>query len=730
MKRILVTAALAIAASSLALGQTQGERAGDDSKAEQEIAQLMRQLEEAHRRGDAAFFDRVYANEFSAITPSGEVVSRTAVLQMWKSGTLKYESYDYDDVGVRVYEDAAVVTNRLTRKGRIKGQEASGQFRQTRVFVKRDGNWQLVATQVTGLASPATSTSKPPESSAHNAETTDDIQQILRLTRERDEAAGRGDGAALAALVDERFSFVSPRGRLLDKKRYVANRTKGISTMEGMSVRHENVDVRLYGDTAVATSRNISTGRAVDGDFSGEWRETDTWIKRDGKWKLVALHLSPINYTGAHTAEITRPLKITGAEELTWAASANVPGQLEAALDGSSYNGPYVLRVRRPDGQFDPPHMYETDEELTVLSGTLRIGSGEHPERAKAQAVHAGGHVVIPARTPAYSWAEGETITEAFWAGPAYPKYLGADQDRPMEKPTSSVAQPERSDSVEPRPRSKLEQEINRIREQSRRAFLEGDYDTIDRLWSDDFFSTTSWGAIRTKAEALQGLRKGERKFLSLDYDDIKVRIYGDAAVETGRVTYRSLSGGQEMPGNARYTLVFIKQPAGWRCVAHQVTNIAQAPTASNAAPADAASGKVVEQEVRQVERELTEALLGDDFAAVDRIYADDFTLTNANGLVGDRARRMAMLKSGAVKNLSINQEDVRVRVYGDTAVVTGRATFRVRLGGEEHSEIQRFMHALVKREGRWQMVAQQMTRITEPPILPKANGGTSARRR
>lgn len=122
---------------------------------------------------------------------------------------------------------------------------------------------------------------------------------------------------------------------------------------------------------------------------------------------------------------------------------------------------------------------------------------------------------------------------------------------------------------------SEAEMEIHRVREQSRRAFLEGDYDTLDRLWADDYYGITTWGEIRTKAESLQGLRKGDRKFLSLDYDEIKVRVYGNAAIETGRVRYWGLSGGQKIPGNAHYILVFIKQSGQWRLVAQQASNIA-----------------------------------------------------------------------------------------------------------------------------------------------------------
>ncbi len=273
-----------------------------------------------------------------------------------------------------------------------------------------------------------------------------------------------------------------------------------------------------------------------------------------------------------------------------------------------------------------------------------------------------------------------------------------------------------------PSPFSEAEMEINRIREQSRRAFLEGDYDTLDRLWADDFFSTTSWGEIRTKAESLQGLRKGERKFLSLDYDDIKVRICGDAAVETGRVTYRVLSGGQEIPGNARYTLVFIEQPVGWRLVSHQVTNIAQPPAASNAAPADAASGKVVEQEVINLMSRLEEAHRHADAAFFEHVYASDFSAITPSGELASRAEVLQAWKSGAVKYDSYEYDDVHVRVYEETAVVTNRSTRKGHINARDATGQFRQTRVFVKRQGQWQMVTSQVTRISVQSQDTEAN--------
>ncbi len=120
----------------------------------------------------------------------------------------------------------------------------------------------------------------------------------------------------------------------------------------------------------------------------------------------------------------------------------------------------------------------------------------------------------------------------------------------------------------------------------------------------------------------------------------------------------------------------------------------------------------IAAQEVRQVEHELTEALGRGDLRAVERIYADDYTLTGADGEFQDKPQRLAALKLSDPKAASRNRDDIKVRVYGDTAVVTGRTLLKELVKGVERTEGRRFTHVFVKRQGQWQMVASQVTPV------------------
>jgi ketosteroid isomerase-like protein len=118
------------------------------------------------------------------------------------------------------------------------------------------------------------------------------------------------------------------------------------------------------------------------------------------------------------------------------------------------------------------------------------------------------------------------------------------------------------------------------------------------------------------------------------------------------------------------------------------------------------------EQEIRQRELRRFEAMLRVDVAALDDILSEDLTYTHATGVFETKAEFIAKLKSGQVKYESLVPEDMRVRVYGTTGVVTGLARVKVQVKGEHLSFQLRFTDVYVKQGDRWQMVAWQATRL------------------
>lgn len=152
MKRTIIIAGMLalLALASLALGQKNGKSGG----VEQTLMQTEQELLDAVLHNDSAKFDRTLAQTYTFTAPDGTTQNKTEFMADLKSGALKMESSKNDEMKVQVYGNTAVVTYRSTDKGNYKGNDISGQYRWTDVFVKQQGRWQIVSTQGTRIAQP------------------------------------------------------------------------------------------------------------------------------------------------------------------------------------------------------------------------------------------------------------------------------------------------------------------------------------------------------------------------------------------------------------------------------------------------------------------------------------------------------------------------------------------------------------------------------------------------
>lgn len=121
-----------------------------------------------------------------------------------------------------------------------------------------------------------------------------------------------------------------------------------------------------------------------------------------------------------------------------------------------------------------------------------------------------------------------------------------------------------------------------------------------------------------------------------------------------------------------------------------------------------------VEQAVTKLENERVQALLRNDTAFIERVYADDYVVTGANGIVRTRAQVVADLKSSVQKSESITNDNVKVRVHGDTAVVTGRTTQKGEYKGQPSISPVLFTRVYARRGGQWQLVANHSSSIPQ----------------
>jgi hypothetical protein len=130
--------------------EEQGSGAGMDAKL---LAELQQTLAKAWAGGDRETIERIIAPEWSSTGPDGRVTDRTGVLtEVFGTRVHKIHRVEIDQVGVRVFGDAAVVTGRTHGVGEVEGSTYDVFIRFTDTFVRCEDRWQAVASHASLLA--------------------------------------------------------------------------------------------------------------------------------------------------------------------------------------------------------------------------------------------------------------------------------------------------------------------------------------------------------------------------------------------------------------------------------------------------------------------------------------------------------------------------------------------------------------------------------------------------
>ena len=145
MRPALFIAATVLTVASMGIAQKHSATDSQQTSVEEVIKKLDDERIQAQIHADAAALDRIYADDFIGVGPSGRVRAKPRMISDFTSADLKLQSITTEDVQVRVYENTAVETGRSTMIGQDKGQTVPRDTRFTRVWVKQQGRWRLVA---------------------------------------------------------------------------------------------------------------------------------------------------------------------------------------------------------------------------------------------------------------------------------------------------------------------------------------------------------------------------------------------------------------------------------------------------------------------------------------------------------------------------------------------------------------------------------------------------------
>lgn len=270
---------LLVLAAHLALACVPPQGAGPSpahaTQSSSEVQRLARELGEAWGRRDVAALDRLLASEYVHTDVTGAVLGRAAWLEQVRARTTTF-AVDVDDVTVTPMRDAVLLTGRNRITG-AKGVLLELRFTQT--WIQEGGVWRRRAFQATPVTSPMEIA--PASASVAEAEVRAASAALADVIKRRDVVAAE-------RILGEEYSLMAPGIGEMPRAKWLASLPEYVVH----SFEFSDVQLHVYGTTAVMRSRYKQEATVFGKDRSGALLITDVWVKRDGRWQIVARHTS------------------------------------------------------------------------------------------------------------------------------------------------------------------------------------------------------------------------------------------------------------------------------------------------------------------------------------------------------------------------------------------------------------------------------------------------------
>lgn len=261
MKKIMTIVLLTIVSAGFAFAQNSAD--------EQELIKLDKEWSAAMERGDRDALNRIIADDFT--TRNGTVNKGQYIEQAMKDKAdddlnLKNAAAVPSNYAVKFKGgEMAVMTHITVGKGEYKGKSFTDYSRSMHIWMKRGGRWQVVASE--GNPMP-------------------DANVLRHIEREWEDANKNKDKAWFERNLADEYTAINARGKMFNKTEDIADTLSNADTIT--SAELSNMQVRVHGDTAVVTGRLHRVGKDKNGAFDRNFMFTDTFVKRDGRWQVIA----------------------------------------------------------------------------------------------------------------------------------------------------------------------------------------------------------------------------------------------------------------------------------------------------------------------------------------------------------------------------------------------------------------------------------------------------------
>lgn len=268
MKRMLAVILFILTATTFAFAQC-----SDADK--QKLEAWDKALGDAGQRGDRAFLQTAYTDDFRGLSPSGAMLTKAQTIENAlrqaernRANPQAAPSNKYDYYDITCNSNTGVISHRTAVTFRQPdGKERTEFSRSIHFLEKRGGDWAMVS-----------STGHP----------LDDAAQLLYMEREWNDASKTRDVAWFERnYADDATDIQSRTGALHTKAEEIADFKNSKITFDSLEL--SNTSVRVEGNTAIVTGVNHVKGRDDKGQaFDRRTRFTDVFVKRDGRWQVLA----------------------------------------------------------------------------------------------------------------------------------------------------------------------------------------------------------------------------------------------------------------------------------------------------------------------------------------------------------------------------------------------------------------------------------------------------------
>lgn len=238
------------------------------------------------------------------------------------------------------------------------------------------------------------------------------------------------------------------------------------------------------------------------------------------------------------------------------------------------------------------------------------------------------------------------------------------------------------------------------------KAFVDADTRRLAEVLTEDFTLTDADGVVTTRAQEIASVETGAVRYEVFENHDMKVRLYGDSAVVTGRTTVKGTAGATAFAAEFQFTDSVVRRGDRWWIAASHISRLASQPPAAD-----------VEAELRRLTQENLDAIAPGHVEVWRRNLHDKVTHVDENGVVRNKTELLAEfspLPKGLIGRLQVDK--FKVTLDGNVAVATHEDLEHLEYHGQMLVSRWRSTDTWVKTAAGWKLIAEQTLAILENP--------------